>query len=166
MKVLFVLLALILQEPSPNRIENVEIRGNRRVPVDTIKYHLQTKPGDTLNMDVIRRDVKELYAQKFFDDIRVDTEEGKNGGISVIFVVKERALIRGVDFNGANSITRSDILDKLREKKISVSQETPYDPSKIKQVEGVIKMMLAEKGHQDATVESTVEDIPPNSVKL
>ena len=166
MMVAYVLLTLILQAPNSNRIESVEIRGNKRVPADTIKYHLQTKPGDTLNMDVIRRDVKELYAQKFFDDIRVDAEEAKNGGLAVIFVVKERPLIRAVDFNGANSISRSDILDKLREKKISVSQESPYDPGKIKQVETVIKTMLAEKGHQDATVQTTTEDIPPNSVKL
>ena len=174
MKVTWVLLAVILsglrlqaaQAPGPERIESVEIRGNRRVPSDTIRYHIQTKPGDTLNMDVIRRDVKELYSQRFFDDIRVDTEPSKAGGIAVIFVVKERPLIRGVDFVGTNSITKSEILDKLKEKKLSVGQESPYEPGKIKQVESVIKSMLAEKGHQDATVETMTEDIPPNAVKL
>ena len=29
---------------------------------DTIKYNLQTKAGDRFNMDVIRGDVKTLYA--------------------------------------------------------------------------------------------------------
>src|SRR5438876_39587 len=33
-------------------------------------------------------------------------------------------------------------------------------------VEEVIKSMLAEKGHQDATVETDTEDIPPNSVSV
>ena len=174
MKVFVVFVAISLsavrldasQDSGSNKIEIVEIQGNRRIPKDTIRYHLQTKPGDILNPDIIRRDVKELYAQRFFDDIRVDTEEGAQGGIVVIFVVKERPLIRSIDFTGANSITRSDILDKLKEKKISVSQESPFDPGKIKQVEGVIKNMLAEKGHQDATVDTTTEDVPPNSVKL
>jgi outer membrane protein insertion porin family len=174
MKSVLVFLAMILsalrldaaQDPNANKIESVEVRGNRRIPKDTIKYHIQTKPGDVLRPEVIQRDVKELYAQKFFDDIRVDAEDGEHGGIVVIFVVKERPLIRSIDFAGANSITRSDILDKLKEKKISVSQESAYDPGKIKQVETVIKAMLAEKGHQNATVETTAEDIPPNSVKL
>ncbi len=174
MKVASIFLALILSGPrlyasqssETSKIESVEIRGNRRVPAETIKYHIQTKPGDIVRMDVIRRDVKELYAQRFFDDIRVDTEEAKNGGVAVIFVVKERPLIRSVEFEGANSITRSDILEKLKEKKISVSQESPYEPGKTKQVEAVIKSMLAEKGHQDATVETIPEDVPPNSVKL
>jgi outer membrane protein insertion porin family len=174
MKVVSLLLALILsgleleaaQAPGTGRIESVVVDGNRRIPTDTIKYRIQTKAGDTLNMDVIRRDVKDLYAQGFFDDIRVDSEDGKNGGIVVTFHVKEKRLIRSIDFNGANSITKSEILDKLREKKVSVSQESPYDPGRVKQVEGVIKSMLAEKGHQDATVETITEDIPPTAVKL
>src|SRR5215831_8771146 len=174
MKFVLIFLALVLpalrlnasQDPDSIRIESVEIRGNQRIPKDSIKYHLQTKPGDVLRPEIIRRDVKELYAQMFFDDIRVDAEDGEHGGIVVVFVVKERRLIRSIDFIGANSISRSDILDKLKEKKISVSQESPYDASKIKHVESVIKAMLAEKGHQDATVDTTAEDVPPNSVKL
>jgi outer membrane protein insertion porin family len=147
-------------------VENVEIQGNRRIPSDTIKYHIHTRQGSPFSMEVLRRDVKELYAQNYFEDIRVDEREGRNGAVVVVFVVSEKKLIRSLDFAGANSITRSDILDKLKEKKISVGQESPYDPGRIKQVEGVIRSMLAEKGHQDAKVETTTEDIPPNSIKL
>ena len=174
MKVASVILAIILsgltahaaQAPQAPTVEGVDVRGNRRVVSDTIKYHIHTRPGTPLNQETIRRDVKELYSQNYFDDIRVDQEPGRNGGVIVIFTVKEKPLIRSIDFTGADSITRSDILDKLKEKKISVGQESPYDAGKIKQVEGVIKSMLAEKGHQDAKVETTVEDIPPNSIKL
>ena len=90
------------QISSGQTIESVEIRGNRRVRAETIKYRLLTKPGDVLRAEVIRRDIKELYAQGFFEDIRVESEEGKNGLI-IIFTVKERPLIRGVEFEGANS---------------------------------------------------------------
>jgi outer membrane protein insertion porin family len=175
MKVAIVFLTLVLsavkpQEPQTSnasqKIESVDIRGNRRIPTNTIKYHIRTKPGDTLNMNDVSRDVKELYAQSYFDDIRVDAEDGKEGGIVVVFVVKEKPLIRSIDFTGANSITKSDILEKLKEKKISVSQESPYDESKIRHVEALLKSMLAEKGHQAATVETVVEDAPPGAVKL
>jgi outer membrane protein insertion porin family len=174
MKVKLIVLAIILsgirayalQVPEGAKIEGVEPRNNKRVPSDTIKYHIQTKAGGTLNMETIRRDVKELYATNYFDDVQVVAEDGKAGGIIVVFVVKEKPLIRSIDFTGLNSITKSDILDKLREKKLSVGQESPFDPAKLKQVEGVIRSMLAEKGHQDAKVESATEDIPPNSVKL
>src|ERR1051326_1045756 len=154
------------QPPAGARIESVEIRQNRRIPAETIKYNIQTKAGDTLNPDVIRRDIKTLYAQGYFDDIRVDEEPGKAGGIIVVFTVKEKPMVRSIDFVGINTISKSDILDKLKERKIGISQESPYDPSKIRRVETAIKLMLAEKGHQDATVETETEDVPPNSIKL
>jgi len=171
--VLTVLLALFfgvvepqtLQTFDPNRVEDVRVSNNRRVPQDTIKYQLQTKAGDRLNMDVIRADVKRLYAQGHFDDIRVEEEDGKTGKI-IIFWVKEKKTIRSVKYEGLNSITNSEVLEKLRDKKATISQESTYDPSKIKKAETIIKMMLAEKGHQDATIEATTEDIPPNSVAV
>src|SRR5262249_44950801 len=106
-----------------------------------------------------------LYAQGHFEDIRVDTEPGKTGVI-VTFTVKEKKTIRSVKYDGLNSITNSEVLDKLREKKASISQESTYDPSKVKKAETIIKMMLAEKGHQDASIETTTEDVPPNSIAL
>jgi outer membrane protein insertion porin family len=171
--VLSVLLALVfgaiepqtLQTFDANRVEQVRINNNRRIPKDTILYQLQTKAGDRLNPEVIRADVKRLYAQGHFDDIRVEEEDGKTGKIITFFVV-EKKTIRSVKYEGLNSITNSEVLEKLRDKKASITQESTYDPSKIKKAETIIKMMLAEKGHQDATIEATTEDVPPNSIAL
>ena len=87
MKVLFVLLALwlspvgaqTLQTPDPNRVEDVQVRNNRRIPSDTIRYNLQTKPGDLYNPAVVARDVKTLYGLSYFDDITVQEEQGQRG---------------------------------------------------------------------------------------
>src|SRR5436190_18906776 len=171
--VLSVLLALVfgvvepqtLQTSDPNRIEDVRITNNRRIPQDTIKYQLQTKAGDRFNPETIRGDVKRLYAQGHFDDIRVEEEQGKTGKI-IVFWVKEKKTIRSVKYEGLNSITNSEVLEKLRDKKATISQESTYDPSKIKKAETIIKMMLAEKGHQDATIDTTTEDVTPNAVAV
>ena len=146
----------VLQTPDPNRIEDVRIADNRRIPSDTIRYNLQTKAGDQFNPDVIRRDIKTLYALQFFDDIRVEEQEGKTGKI-VIFWVKEKPLVRSITYEGNKSITNSEILEKLSEKKVGLSQESPYDPTRVKKAEAVIKAMLAEKGRQNATIEATTE---------
>jgi outer membrane protein insertion porin family len=156
---------LTLQVPDSNRIEDVQVRGNRRIPTETIKYNLQTKVGDRLDRNLIRRDIKALYALGHFDDIRVEEEDGKTGKI-IIFVVKEKKLVRTVKYEGIKSITASEISDKLKENKASISQESPYDPNKVRKAEAVIKMMLAQKGHQDATVQSVTEDIPPNAIAV
>src|SRR5437764_3889055 len=111
MKVAALVLAIILsglnlyalQSPEGTKIEGVEPRNNRRIPSDTIKYHIQTKAGAVLNFETIRRDVKELYATNYFDDIQVIEEPGKSGGIIVVFQVKEKPLIRSIDFTGLNT---------------------------------------------------------------
>ncbi len=154
-----------LQTPDPDRIEEVRVEGNRSIPSDTIKFNLQTKPNGRFSMDVIRRDIKTLYAQGYFDDIRVEEEQGKTGRI-IHFIVREKRTIRSVKYEGLSSLTNSEVIDKLKEKKAVISQESRYDPTKIKKAETVIKMMLAEKGHQDATVEATTEDIPPSSIAV
>ena len=173
MMVLTVLLALVfgvvepqtLQTFDPNRIETVKVDQNKGIPSATIMYQLQTKANDRFNPSVIAADVKRLYAQGYFDDIRVDEEDGKTGRI-ITFWVNEKKKIRSVKYEGLNSITSSEILDKLKEKKATITQESYYDPSKIKKAQTIIKMMLAEKGHQDAKVESSTEDIPPNNSPL
>lgn len=154
-----------LQTPDPNRIEDVRVQGNRRIPSDTIRFNLQTKPGDQFNFEVVRRDIKTLYALQHFDDVRVDEEEGKSGKI-VVFTVKEKPLVRSIDYIGMKSVTKSDILDRLREKKVGLSQESPYDPTRIKRAEAVIKGLLSEKGFQNAAISVDTEDIPPNAIAV
>jgi len=154
---------LFSQVAAPDRIADVQIRGNRRIPTDTIKFNMQTKTGDTLNRDIIRRDVKTLYALGFFDDIRVDEEESPTGLI-IMFVVKEKPTVRSIEYKGLNSITKSEVLDKFKEKKVGLSVESPYDGARVKKAEVIIRQMLAEKGRQDATVEAKTEYIPPNAI--
>src|SRR3990172_34274 len=125
MKVLAVLLAAVFlqQTPDPNRIEDVRVTNNRRVPSETIKYNLQTKIGDRFNPAIIARDVKTLMALGHFDDVRVDEEEGKSGKV-IIFWVKEKPTVRAVKYEGLKSLTNSEILEKLREKKATITQES------------------------------------------
>src|SRR5437867_4739160 len=156
---------LFSQVAAPDRIADVQIRGNRRIPTDTIKFNMQTKTGDTLNRDIIRRDVKTLYALGFFDDIRVDEEESPTGLI-IMFVVKEKPTVRSIEYKGLNSITKSEVLDKFKEKKVGLSVESPYDGARVKKAEVIIRQMLAEKGRQDATVEAKTEYIPPNAIGI
>ena len=168
---LFVLLSTLpvvqtLQNIGPNTIEVVQIQGNRRIPTDTIKYNLQTKPNSDLDPSTIARDVRALYGLGYFEDIRVDSQPGTRGGQIVIFTVKETPLIRHIDYKGAKSFTNSEILQKFREKKVGLSVESPFDQTRVKRGESLLKQMLAEKGHQNATVSTSVDQVGTNSVDI
>ena len=53
------------------------------------------------------------------------------------------------------------MLDKFKERKVGMSQESQFDPTRVKKAEVVIKEMEAAHGHQYATVRTEVRPIPP-----
>ena len=146
-------------------VEAIEFRGARRVPQDTLKAMIETKPGDIFNEEVLRRDFMHLWNTGRFDDIRVETEQGKTGLI-VRFVVTERRVIRSIDYQGIHSVTVSEILDRFKERKVGLSVDSQYDPDKIQRAAVALKDFLAERGRQYATVDPQIEQIPPSSLKV
>jgi outer membrane protein insertion porin family len=144
-------------------ISEIVIRGNRRIPGDTIRARMFTKPGDVYDQAALERDFNSLWNTGYFDDVRI--EQSPKGWIIYVYV-KEKPTVREIKYEGLSSITQSDILDKFKEQKVGLTQESQYDPTKVKRAEVVIKQLEAAHGHQFATVRSEVHPIPPAAVSL
>ena len=124
-----------------------------------------THPGDTYDPISIERDFQSLWNTGYFEDIRIDREDSEKGVILDVFVT-EKPNIREIIYKGNNSVSNSDILDGFKKEKVGLSVESQYDPTKIKHAETVIKELLAEHGHQFATVKTDVKTVPPASVQV
>jgi outer membrane protein insertion porin family len=146
-------------------IAGVEFRGARRVPQDTLKAQIYTKKGDVFNEEMLRRDFMALWNTGRFDDIRLETEADPEG-ILIRFVVTERRVIRSIHYTGHKSVSESEILDRFKERKVGLTVEQQYDPGKVQYAASVLKDYEAERGHQYATVEPQIEQIPPTSLAL
>jgi outer membrane protein insertion porin family len=153
------------QQPSQRVVENVDIIGNRRLRKDDILYYVQTRQGDVFNPAQVERDLQTILALGFFDKVqtRVTTEDGPRGGVIVTFYVVELPIIRDIQFEGLHSVAESDVLKTFRERRVGVSKEAILDPVKLKAAERVIKELLAEKGHPNATVNASVEQVSATS---
>ena len=81
-------------------------------------------------------------------------------------IVREKPTIREINYKGLNSVTQSDVLDRFKKEKVGLSVESQYDPTKVKHAETVLKELLAEHGHQFATIKTDVKTIPPASVAV
>ena len=150
-------------------IERIEFVGNRRVQKDTLMARIFSRPGDPYNVEAVRRDFQALWNTQFFEDIRLEVEDSPDqpNAKILVFYVKERPIIRRIEYKGNKSITESDILDAFKDKKVGLSVESRFDPTVIKRAEVVIKELLAEHGRQFATVKPTYERIAAtNAVKL
>lgn len=148
-------------------VERIEFEGNRRIRRDTLLARIFTRPGDPYNEEGLRRDFQALWNTQFFEDVKLRVEDGeKPGGKVIIFDVTERPVIRRIRYDGIHSISESDILDRFKEKKVGLTVESQFDPTKIKKAEVVIKDLLAEHGRQFASVTPQYERIPSSNAVI
>ena len=146
-------------------IQQIRVIGNRRIPKETILARLFTHVGDPYDPISIERDFNSLWNTSYFDDLRIEREDSEKGLILDIFV-REKPNIREINYKGLSTVSVSDVLDRFKKEKVPLSVESQYDPSKIKRAETVIKELLAEHGHQFATIKTEVKTIPPASVQV
>ena len=167
-QLLWILTLLLLSLPAlaqQDLVVGVSVHGNRRIPGETVKARIFTHIGDVYDPAAIQRDFNSLWNTGYFEDIRFEREQTPKGWTLHIYV-KERPTIREISYTGLSSVSTSDVLDRFKERKVGLSVESQYDPTKIKKAEVTLKGLLAEHGRQFATIRSEVRPIPPAAVGL
>ncbi len=149
-------------------IEDIEVRGNRRMPRETVLYSVQSKPGDLYSEAAVRRDFQAILGLGVFNpmDAKLLVLDGPRGGKIVIFQLREYPLIRDIQYRNLKSATESEILTRFKERRVGISKESPFDPQKAYGARGVMREILSEKGHPDAQVTVEVEEISATSVAV
>jgi outer membrane protein insertion porin family len=150
-------------------IERIEFVGNRRIRSDALRSRIFSREGDPYNEDTLRRDFLALWNTQYFEDVKLEVEDSpeKPNAKIIVFTLRERPVIRRIEYKGNKSVSESDILDRFKERKVGLSVESQFDPTKIKKAEVVLKELLGEHGHEFAVVRPTYERLPSsNAVKL
>lgn len=149
-------------------IERIEFLGNRRIRSDTLKARIFTREGDRYNEDTLRRDFQALWNTQFFEDVKLRVEDSPDNPNSkiIIFDVKERPVIRRIRYDGNHSVSESDILDRFKERKVGLTVESQFDPTRIKKAEVVLRELLGEHGRQFAKVTPEYEKIASSNAVI
>ncbi|MCM8795134.1 MAG: outer membrane protein assembly factor BamA [Candidatus Omnitrophica bacterium] len=146
--------ATSLSTSSPVKLVTaLEVRGNKSISTNTIISKMKTRIGQPYQENVISDDLKRLYLLGFFSDIKIDTEEYKDG-LKVIVTVKERPLIEKISFLGIRKITLKD--EKIKEQ--LKSKEGQYlDYPNLEEDVRILKKMYDRIGYPQAKIEYHVE---------
>jgi outer membrane protein insertion porin family len=149
-------------------IDSIRFIGNRRVRSDTLKARIFSRDGDPYNEETLRRDFQALWNTQFFEDVqlRVEDSPAGPGHKIVIFEVKERPVIRRIRYEGTHSVSESDILDRFKERKVGLTVESQFDPTRIKKAEVVLKELLGEHGRQFAKVTPQYERVAASNAVI
>ena len=165
-----VLVALVLATASltwaqTDVISEIIPTGNRRIPADTIRARIFSKPGDVYDPAALERDFNSLWNTGYFEDVKFLREQTPKGW-RIIVEVKEKPTIREINYVGLNAVSNSDVLDRFKQDKVGLVVESQYDPTRIKKAEVSIKNLLSEHGRQFATIRTEVRQIPPAAVGI
>lgn len=154
------------QEEHKPTIESIIVRGNRRIPASTLRARIFSHPGDIYDENAMERDFMALWNTGFLDDVRLEVADAPNGNKILTFYVREKKLVRSIDYKGLSTVAQSDVLDAFKKQKVGLTIESQYDPVVIKHAEVVLQEILAAHGKMFATVRHRTRNIPPNSVAL
>ena len=68
-------------------VEEIEIRGNRRIPRESVLYYVQSKPQDRFDLSLAQRDLQSIIQMGLFDPLatKLFIEDGPRGGKIIIF---------------------------------------------------------------------------------
>jgi len=157
--------AVSAQTPAGTVIERIDIRGNRRIPEETIRFYIQSRPGEPYIEERLQSDLRDVYNANFFENIEVQERDGDTGKI-ITFVVKEKPLIRQLEYVGNKSFSESNILDEFKERKVGLTIDSQFDPSKIESAKRAIRGLLLQNGRPLGTVRAEVDNLPPSSVRV
>ena len=111
-KYITVFLLLIYSTSFAEIIKKIEVSGNKRVSEETIKVYGEVSVNDDFSKFDFDKVLKNLYSTDFFEDIKLDFN---NGILSI--VVKEYPVINSITIEGEEKKkVRESVLERLQSK--------------------------------------------------
>ena len=139
--------------PVGKKITAIVVMGNKAISTNTIVSKMKTRIGGLYQENVVSDDLKRLYLLGYFSDIKIDTEDYKDG-VKLVIKVEERPLIEKITFSGIKRITMKD--EKLKEQ--LKSKETQYlDYPSLAEDVHTLKKMYEKMGYSQAQIDYKVD---------
>ena len=147
--------------------------GTSVVEPQTYLYYIKTTPSEpsrdvwvAYNDDaeqVLLEDFRRIWATNFLDDLSIAVHDYafSNGvvGKVVVFNMEERQRIKLIDYEGATSVSRTDINDRLKEKGFDLRLDAFMDAGLLRRIAAAVRELYSEKGFQYATVTPQVREL-------
>ena len=138
-------------------IKKINIEGNERISVETIKMFADVSIGDDLSDYDLNMILKKLYNTNFFDIVSVKIID-KN----LIIKVDENPIIQNISYQGIKS---SKILEGLK-KNVLLKSRSSYNLVLLEKDIKSIKSFLKNLGYYFSKIEISKEELKDNKINL
>jgi outer membrane protein assembly factor BamA len=147
-------------------VEQVDIRGNRRISEADIKTWISTHEHAAYSPKKLDGDVRALFDTGHFTDVKVYVEDGVHGGKIITFEVMDRPLILGIDFEGIDSFQQAEVKEEWQRQQIELSRGSEYDPVRIRRAARIIQQLLNNQHSDNLIVIPYVEQQTATEVSV
>lgn len=156
-------LPLVAQDLEP--IVKIEVVGAQKQTPETVIFKSGLRVGEDVRDIDFTAVLEKLWKTGSFDDIKLELEDAE-GGKKLVIRIKERPLIKEIDYRGGTEIGITSIKDKIKEKKLTINPDTVYDPDAARKIKNQIVDMAGEKGFRNPVVDVSLEPMGPGVARL
>lgn len=141
-------------------IKSIEVSGGRKIEEATIRSKIKSSEGEPFSESTVQQDIKNIYNIGYFDDVSVEIEQFE-GGVKLIFNLKEKPTIVSIDFQGNKEFNT----EKLQEKITITSGAIANPPLISDNVKNIVSFYQSE-GYWHANVIPVIREISEDAVAL
>ena len=158
----FIFLALlinisIIYSGKSEIVNDYEIKGNYRIPIETILMFSNFKIGDDLKENEINIILKNLYETNFFQNVELKLTNNK-----LLITVIENPLIQNIDYNGVKS---KKILEEIKSG-LNLKSRSSYNQTLLLEDKNKIISKLQSLGYYFSNIETSIETLDDNKVNI
>lgn len=164
-------LVLLLAAGAPARaqesetIRRIEVVGAVKLTAETVIFRSGLKVGDDLRTVDLTAVLERLWAVGTFDDVKFEVED-EAGGKKLVIRVKERPVVKEIDYRGGSEVGITNLKDKVKEKKLEIKPDSVYDPEAARKIKALVVEQAAEKGFRAPVVDVLLEPLGPGVSRL
>lgn len=146
-------------------IEAIEFHGARRLPQSLLQALIASRVGGAYDLQTLQRDSQALYNTGRFSNVAWETGMGQASAV-VRFVVVERPLIQSIEYQGDDTLTAAEILERFKQREIKLRVETLYNDAELARAAAAVQELLAEKGRRLTVTPQVESPWPHSTVKI
>jgi len=141
-------------------IKAIEVSGNGRVSADDVRASMKLKPGVPCRDTEIAKDARSLWDLGYFDDL-IFRASANGNDLTLYVIVRERAAIGKITFEGDDKIDEEDI-----DEKVALEIGAILSENEVREQLTKIRDVYAEKGYFLAKVNYRLIAMPNNQVEV
>jgi len=154
---LTVIILLLINHSNAEKVLKIEVLGNDRIPLETIKMLSNINIGDEVSANQINNLIKNLYQTNFFKNIEINLEQN-----ILKFYIEENPIISNIKIEGIKAKRiQEDIVGVM-----TLREKSSFNEINLINEKEQILNVLKTQGYIQAKIDVFKEDMGDNKINL